>query len=126
MSQDKSNQTDGVGQGIILWSGMLLGPILWLIQFQARYSLVPVVCSNGSNLLLQIIAAIALVCTVVTGIVCWRVWISAGAEWPSDLLAGSQGRKLFMAGLGMLTGGLFSLVMIAQMIPLFFFSPCDL
>ena len=56
--------------------------------------------------------------------VAWRTWRAEGSAWPGQA-GGPAGRARFMAGLGLLTGALFILVMVAQGIPGFILSPCQ-
>src|SRR3954468_19107496 len=43
-----------------LWIGMLGGPVLWLLQFQARYSLVEWVCHSHKGFVLLLISGVSL------------------------------------------------------------------
>jgi hypothetical protein len=58
------------------------------------------------------------------GLIARREWRRSGATWGNGE-AGPIGRTRFLAGMGMLAGLLFALVIIAQWIPSFILDPCQ-
>ncbi len=108
-----------------MWVAVLAGPVGWLIQFQARYSLVPWVCASGYRFVLHLISLVFLLGVAGAGLVCWRRWVQAGARWPAETDPPRQGRVEFLWGLGILTNTMFGLVIIAQAIPAFILNPCQ-
>lgn len=108
---------------LVQWTGVLAGPLAWGLQMQARYSLVPWVCKNGGEILIHLIAIMALLITAVGAYAGWRGW-QAGAE-EEETTSPVVARARFMGGLGLLTSAMFFLVIIAQEIPTFFFHPCQ-
>jgi hypothetical protein len=125
MVDNKSKKESGSGQGLLLWTAVLTGPMVWLMQFQARYSLAQISCSNTADLALKVTGFVALLGTVAAGVLSWRLWLRAGHSWPNDLIPPTSGSALLLSTLGMLTSAMFSLVIIAQIIPDFFFATCD-
>src|SRR4051794_12071882 len=109
----------------LLWGGVLAGPIAWLVQFQIRYSLVPWVCTRHKPFVLHTVAGVFLLLVVVAGIFCWRTWVMAGKQWPTETESGPKARNVFLSLLGMLTSSLFALLIIAQGIPAFILDPCQ-
>src|SRR5438067_1854549 len=101
---------------------MLAGPIVWLMQFQTNYTLVPWACRSGAHFLIYIVSIIALLVVAGAGFLSWRLWQEAGRDWP-DEQANVRSRSRFMAVLGLLTSALFFLVIIAQGISNLFFAP---
>jgi hypothetical protein len=102
-----------------LWLGVLGGPVAFLLNLQANYMLVDLACESGARLALHAIALAAVVLTAGSGLLARRYWQTAGGA------VESHDRTRFMAFLGMLTGGLFFLVMLAQWIPIFVVDPCQ-
>lgn len=107
-----------------LWFGLLAPPIVWAIQMQANYSLVPFECSGGSRLPLILTSSVAFVVSCLAGVIAFRNWRRLGAEWPDD--ASGFARPLFMAALGLLVSPMFSLVIACQIIATIVFHPCIL
>jgi hypothetical protein len=56
--------------------------------------------------------------------IAWRIWTSAGAQWPEDA-GGPVARTRFMAGLGLAVSALFGLTILAQWIPTLTLHPCQ-
>src|SRR5438270_10717487 len=125
MPKTESNDHGDAIRPSVLWAAALTAPIVWLAQFQARYSLAQISCSNTADLAVKILGLAALVCSLAAGILCWRLWVRAGRSWPNDLIAPRPGSGLLLSVLGMLNRAMFSLVIIAQLIPTFFFATCD-
>ena len=68
-----------------------------------------------------VLLAAALACVLLA----LREWNRVRREDPQSPETAVAARSLFPAGLGILVSGLFSLVIVAQWMPLFFLSPCD-
>jgi hypothetical protein len=108
----------------LLWLGVLLAPIVWLIQFQLRYSLVEPLCHRGIRFPLYIISAVFFILIIMGGLLSWRNWVLAGKRLPSDKQSDPRERNLFLALLGILTSALFALLLIAQTIASIMIDPC--
>jgi hypothetical protein len=111
-------------QDFLLWVAILSGPILWLVQFQARYSLVAWTCSSDKSFVLPIIGIVFLLLAAGGGVLSWRIWVRTGRTWPEDVTGLPLGRVQFMSILGVMLNTLFALIIIAQIIPDFIFGPC--
>lgn len=107
-----------------LWLGLLLPPVAWALQLQAVYSFSLYACLKGGFSPIHIASLIALILSLSGGFVAWRSWQQAGMNEPSKN-AGPLSRSRFMAALGVLTGALFSLVIIAQWLPALIGVPCE-
>lgn len=107
-----------------LWLGMLGPPIVWLVQFQSRYAIVSAVCEHGNEFVLHILSLFFLLLTLGAGCLSWVQWQRLNRTWPQERQDNPAGRQAFMAVVGLLTSGLFSLLIIAQALPTLFLSPC--
>ena len=55
---------------------------------------------------------------------CWREWRHIGGGSPSSSEPPGEGRTRFAAVVGLMSAALFTLLIAAGHIPIFFFSPC--
>jgi len=122
MMNEQSNTTHlPEGQ---LWFGILCPPIVWAIQMQTNYSLVPIECFGGSRLPMLTTSFVAFVISALAGVIAFKNWRRFGSDWPDD--ASGSRRPLFMSALGLLVSGMFSLVIASQAIATMVFHPCIL
>lgn len=110
---------------MLLWAGVLAGPILWFVNQQINLILVPWVCASDAYIALHTVSAACLGLTVAAGWVAWRNWkysrrVDAEEGLPATLL-----RAQFMSALGILASGLFTVVIIAQALPNFVLDACQ-
>ena len=106
-----------------LWTGFLLPPIAWAFQLQSVYLLSEMGCATGNFLPNHVVSIIALFLSVAGFFVSWQNWLATGAKWKSED-AGTLPRSRFMSLLGIMLGGLFSLVIFAQWLPTLMGVPC--
>jgi hypothetical protein len=106
----------------VQWTGVLAGPVAWGLHMQTNYSLVPWVCKNGGEIFIHLVTIAALLITAVGALAAWRGWQQGRDEEEAN---GEGSRSHFMGALGLLTSGMFFLVIIAQEIPSFIFHPCQ-
>jgi hypothetical protein len=109
---------------LALWTGILAGPIVWLISFEANYALNPWACIFETKLALYIVSLVALIISAASGLLAWRQWKELGAEWPGEA-GGTLARSRIMAISGVLLSAMFSLVIVAQAIPEIFLEACQ-
>jgi hypothetical protein len=109
---------------LLLWVGVLLAPIAWLIQFEIRYSLVAAVCENNTRIPLYIISGVFFAIMALGGVLSWRNWVREGKASPTDKRGDPHERNLFLSLLGILTSGLFALILVAQTIASVMVNPC--
>ena len=111
-------------ENLLLWVGFLGTAIIWFIQLEANYALVPWVCSTGNKWVLHVSSFVFLVCGAVPGWIAWTCWSAAEQGKGSDRVSTGGGLRRFMALTGMLMTGLFLFLILAQAIPNFFIDPC--
>ena len=104
------------------WLALLGPPLIWLIQFQARYALAGNVRGSTANIVMIVIAIAALLLVGACALVGFRQWRLAHAS-PLDRWASVGERARFLGALGLLSAGLFFLVIAAQLLAEFFISP---
>jgi hypothetical protein len=114
---------EGAGPGA-LWAGVLAGPMAALVQLQANYALVLWVCGTGRAWALHAVSLAALAVAVGAGLLAWRNWRRAGADW-DDEGAGVLPRSRFMSAVGMLVSAHSALVIVAQWLAVFFYGACQ-
>lgn len=107
-----------------LWVGVLGAPVVWAVQFQAGYALGPFTHAHRwLTVVHHVISVLALAGAVACGVVAWRDWRRMGGGEPESAEGGVSGRSRFMAALGILTTILFTLVILAQWLVVFFIDP---
>jgi hypothetical protein len=113
----------GAGPGV-LWAGILAGPLAALVQLQADYALVLWVCGTGRTWALHAVSLGALLVAAGAGLLSWRSWRRAGADW-DDEGAGVLPRSRFMAAVGIFVSAHSALVVVAQWLAVFFYGACQ-
>ena len=107
-----------------LWTGILAGPIVWLLSFVANFALAPWACIFQAKLALYIVSLIALILSVGSGAVAWTQWGQLGRKWPDEggsVVCRSRG----LAVAGVLLSAMFCLVIIAQSVPEIILEACQ-
>jgi hypothetical protein len=107
-----------------LWIGLLVPPIVFLIDLEVAYALVPTACSARNRLPVHLVHLACLLLVLFSWVTARRCWKATGATWPADE-GGPLGRSRFMAGVGVLMSALFALVILAMWIPSFILDPCQ-
>lgn len=106
-----------------LWLGLLVPGAVFLLALSAEYALVPEACARNDTTLLHVIALVSLIVALAGGGLAWREWSALGRGWPGEE-PGPVARSRFMAVLGMMTSAMFSLVIVAQWMPMLILNPC--
>jgi hypothetical protein len=107
-----------------LWIGMLLPPVAWALQLQTLWLTSEYGCATSNFLWNHVAAIIALLLSMIGGLVAFRAWRATGGGTNDDD-ASHRSRHRFMGMLGMLTGALFTTVIFAQWLPTLTGVPCD-
>lgn len=121
-------ERERVGHGGVQWYGILVPPLAMLVMVSLGYALVPWSCSGRSPLPLHA-TAIILALIAASGIVAGRSqWRRGGGETrPSgagDDRRDDATRARFMGALGVASGSLFTLSILAQWLATVFLHPC--
>lgn len=107
-----------------LWAGLLVAPLAFLLNLQVNYTLTQKLCPGGPLLILHLMTLCFLLLAAGGAFIAWREWERAGRKWP-DEAADRTTRNRFMGAVGLLMSVLFFLIIVAQWIPQFIFSPCQ-
>jgi hypothetical protein len=106
-----------------LWAGILAGPLAWGLDLMVSYALVKGVCASQRTTLFQAITAAALA-IVAGGLVVSSLAVRrTAADVPTDGGAPRQ-RARFMALVGVTSGALFALAIVANAIPWMVLDAC--
>jgi hypothetical protein len=109
-----------------LWAALLAGPVVWLLQFQTNYTLVPILCRGGAhNTALHAVFVVALLLVAAAGLLAWRNFRAVGATTRGEDESGVIPRTRFMSLLGLCVAGVFFLVILAQWMASWVFGPCQ-
>jgi hypothetical protein len=104
---------------LFLWIGAVAAPIAWAVQFLIIYALVPHVCKVGTSKSLHITSAFFILIGGAAGILSW--WNLGRREHTFEE---ERESITFLGRMGIMTSALFTLIMLAQVIPTFFIDPC--
>jgi hypothetical protein len=115
--------------------GFLAGPVAWAVQVQAAYALAPSRCGH-SHWPMHLVTFLCLAGALAGGWVSYRHWQGVGGRlssrpwegvggWPSDHDEPDLGRSRLMAVLGLLSAGLFALVIVANWIAVTMLTACS-
>jgi hypothetical protein len=111
------------GNPLLLWAGVLLGPIAWALDEGLSYSMAQHACSTGHTYVLYVITGLCLLLAIVGALIARGQLAIVGPG--SDDGAGPHHRSWWMSWLGIALGLGFSLVIIAMAVPKLLLSPCD-
>jgi hypothetical protein len=115
------------GRGVLLlWYPIFASVLAWKLQLMFNYALVPFACWEGLLWLIHLTSAVTLLLALSGVWVGYRIWERTTEESRhEDMESGwILGRTRFMAGAGVLLGGMMALVIVGQWIPTFIISPC--
>jgi hypothetical protein len=120
------SKTEGTSprENLQLWIGVLGSAIVWAIQLQTSYAMVPWACSSGHRWMLPVVSFAFLVVAAVPGLIALSIWRKTSSPRRSERESRFQGRRRFMAMLGMMDSAVFFLLILAQGLPVFFIHPC--
>jgi hypothetical protein len=107
-----------------LWTGVLGGAVVWALQLQVGYALSGFSHEHpwltGAH---HAVSATAVVAAAGATLLALRDWRRLGGGEPRGSEEGVPGRSRFLAALGVVTSGLFTVVILAQWVPTFFLDP---
>jgi hypothetical protein len=117
----------GARRGRSLFFGLLTGPLMVLVGQMASYAIVPGVCRTihrGPLVALHAVMLASLALTAAAGLVAWRDWHEAGAEWEAEG-AGPIPRSRFLSLMGVVGSAFFGLIIVAMWLAVAFVHPCQ-
>lgn len=106
------------------WVGLFLAPAAFFAHLQTRYVLVPWACATNGQLWIHVVDVTALAIALLGAYAGWRAWQRAGREEPGEA-GGAVPRTRLMGVLGLGASLMFALLLVAQWMTNFFFSPCQ-
>jgi hypothetical protein len=109
---------------VSLWAGILAGPIAWLLSLQIGFMVVPWACATGKHLAVQIVMLLCLLLVATAGLIAWRNWHGAGAEWPGEA-DGILPIERFMSIGGVLLSSIFFLLIVAESVSALILGACE-
>lgn len=124
MSGRPEKEFERAGGIFALWAGLLAAPLAFLLNLQISYMLVPWACSTGHTSWLHVASFGSLLLALLGAFIAWRNWQKSGRGWRSEG-GGAVARSRFMAVVGLMNGGLFSLIILAQWAANFIIGPCQ-
>jgi hypothetical protein len=108
---------------LALWTSVLSGPVVFLVNLQINYVMVDWACNTGNEWALHVVHLAALLVVMagtLLGIVLWR---RVGGGWP-DPRGGSASRSRLLAALGTLGGLTFGVSILAQWVTVMVLGTC--
>ena len=107
------------------WVGFLGGPVVYLLNHQVLYVLVPIACLHAERRwLLHLSSAVALLLALGAAALARRNWTLAGGEVPGTE-GGSVSRTRFMGALGVVLSLAFAVFIVAQWMPVAMLAACE-
>ncbi|MDQ6679315.1 MAG: hypothetical protein M3Z09_18690 [Acidobacteriota bacterium] len=97
-----------------LWTGLLAGPVVWLLSLEANFALAPWVCAFHWKAAAYVVSLAAFAITAAAGLIAWRQWRQVEGQRP---------RAMALGGV-MLSAG-FLVALLAQSIPQFMMAGCE-
>ena len=109
---------------VLEWVGLLLPAATFLAHLQIGYVLVPWACSTHQDIWVHVAGVLSVVLSLIGNAAAWRAWMRAGKEEPGEG-PGSLPRTRFLGAVGLGTGAIFTLILIAQWIAALFIGTCQ-
>ena len=104
-------------------AGLYAGPLAWMVNTQANYSLVPWVCASKVQLV-PVVALVLFLVSLAGAYLSWRAWRTT-PSMPEMDNAGTGRPHRLLAGVGTLMSGLFCLVILLQGAAGFVLQGCE-
>ena len=109
---------------VSLWAGILAGPLAWLLSLQIGFMVVPWACVTGQQVAVHSVMLLCLLSVAAAGLVAWRNWHRAGAEWPGEA-SGILPIERFMSIGGVLLSSIFFLLIVAESVSALILGACE-
>jgi hypothetical protein len=109
---------------VLEWVGMLLPAATFFAHLQIGYVLVPYACTTHQDIWVHVAGVLSVVLSLIGTVAAWRTWARAGREEPGEG-PGAMPRTRFLGAVGLGMGAIFTLILIAQWIAVFFIGVCQ-
>lgn len=111
-------------RSLVLWATTFGPPIAWFAQLVIVYALTPLACSLKNPLLLHLVSFACLFVAALGAGLALAEWTAVGRGSATDMPDPSVSRPRFQALVGILSGGFFSLVVVAEWLAITVLNPC--
>ncbi len=108
---------------MLLWTGIVAGPLAWAFDLEASYALVKWTCAAHRSDVLPLISVGALVLVAAGAAAALAAWRQNGREAGRE--DDRQQRARFMAILGLTSSALFALTIVAGALPNWMIDACQ-
>src|SRR5215218_8460524 len=88
---------------LALWTSVLTGPVVFLLNLQINYVMVDWACNTGNEWALHVVHLVSLATVVAGALLGMTLWRRIGRTWP-DSAGSSESRSRLLAVLGTLGG----------------------
>jgi hypothetical protein len=106
-----------------LWTSVLGGPLVFLLNLQVNYVMVDWACNSGNDWSLHVVHLTSLILCVGVALLGLTLLRRAGGGGP-DSGGGSASRSRLLATVGLLGGALFAVSILAQWIAMMVLGTC--
>jgi hypothetical protein len=121
----KGEKPATIRRDFALWFAVLGPPNAWLLQFGANYALASWACAHHERWILPAVAVASLLPIAAAAVISfWKLKHPKLPRGDDEPLRDLQGRLHFMAKLGLYLSAIFFLVIVAQVVAMWFFPPC--
>ena len=108
---------------LALWTSVLSGPLVFLLNLEVSYVMVDWACDTGSEWALHLVHLVSLAAVVAGTLLGAALWRRVGRSWP-DPGGTSDSRSRLLAALGTLGGVTFAVSIVAQWITVMVLGAC--
>ena len=108
---------------LALWTSVLSGPVVFLLNLQISYVMVDWACNTGNDWAVHVVHFVSLIAAMAGGMLGLILWRRSGSGWP-DPGGGSGSRSRLLAVLGTLGGVAFAISILAQWITVMVLGTC--
>jgi hypothetical protein len=121
----EAHEPDPHSRGTLaIWSAVLGVPIVWALHLNLNYSIIEKLCQTRHTMWMHTISLICLVLVTAGTFLAWQEFHELPACATSDPEPERIERTRFVSALGILSGALFFVVIVATSLAQFFFDPC--
>jgi hypothetical protein len=117
---------DRPGSQLRQWAGVVGTPLIWFVQMELAYALVPTACHDRSTLIEHVSFVVALVLVALGGWSSYGIYRLAEAAREGTKTFGPEGRAKFLGLVGVMVSAFMFLLIAAQWLPVFLVHPCVL